>query len=356
MLPRLPRSIAARSRRCSRGRRREVPFSTGSLYHGGITAAAKPASRSSRRSGSGENITRWLGVKPPQASSSRLSLSEPALTVSSSRTPSGASSERSIRTSSSGRGRCARTDHIVITSNPPAAISGISAGDPWCTFAPLGLRRAASTASSARSTPKHAKPRSWAMSRNSPLPQPKSSSRRPAPSANSCPERRHRRLVAADPLARVLAGEELRVAPGAVEVAEPLGPDAGMPVEQAAGRAADHVVVPARHLAPVVVGVQQRLHAPVTAQHAADGDLDLRAPARGIGDPRRVLLRRQLGRPADPRRPAELEQPVGARERQVPRRAGRQDAAGEPHGAAPDGALGWQRELHERIVTHAASA
>ena len=32
-------------RRCSRRRRRDVPVSTGSLYHGGITTAAKPAPR-----------------------------------------------------------------------------------------------------------------------------------------------------------------------------------------------------------------------------------------------------------------------------------------------------------------------
>ena len=131
MLPRLPRSITRRRRRCSRSLRRVVPRSTGSLYQGGITTARNPARRSSRRSVSGAKNARWFTVNPPQVARSCLSLSEPALTVSRSKTPSGASRLRSIVRSSTGRARCARTDHIVMTSNPPAASSGTSIGVPW---------------------------------------------------------------------------------------------------------------------------------------------------------------------------------------------------------------------------------
>ena len=92
-------------------------------------------------------------MKPPQSGPSAFSSSEFALTVRISSAPSSPSRPRSIVRSSTGVARWASTDHIVTTSNPPAAISGTSAGEPKYACAPLGRSRAFSTESSDRSTP-----------------------------------------------------------------------------------------------------------------------------------------------------------------------------------------------------------
>ena len=173
-------------------------------------------------------------MKPPHASSWRLSLSEFALTVSTSRTPSGASSERSIVRSSSGRGRWARTDHIVMTSKPPAAISGIVRGRAVVGVRAAGLaarrldrirREVDAVGSRTRARGRHrgtgrCRSRSRAAVGRRRREQPRRtapSSPRSGGSASSCTCPR---------------GTSAYL-PGAVEVAEPLGPDAGVPVRAA---------------------------------------------------------------------------------------------------------------------------
>src|SRR3954451_7516168 len=79
-------------------------------------------------------------------------------------------------------------------------------------------------------------------------------------------KRRHRHLVAADAVVRVLPGQELRVAPGRIEVAKSLGPDPGMAEQEAAVGAADDVVVPTRRVVLLVDGMQKLLQPPATAQ------------------------------------------------------------------------------------------
>jgi len=79
-------------------------------------------------------------------------------------------------------------------------------------------------------------------------------------------------LVAPSALGAVVPGEEVRVVL-LVQPAEALGPDPRVAVEQAAARAADHVVAA---LAPLwSMGDEQRLDAPHAAQVAADRVLDL---------------------------------------------------------------------------------
>ena len=188
MFPRLPRSITRRARRVWRPVSGALPRSSSNEYTGGMTGRAKPAAASARPSVAGAKNFRWFGVNPFQSAPFAFSRSEFALTVMIRMTPPGASRPRSIRRSSSGIGRCAITDQSVTTSKPPAAISGTSAGAPKYARAPPGRVRGPLDRASDRSTPQASKPRWSASSMNNPAPQPKSSSRRPPPSANRSPK------------------------------------------------------------------------------------------------------------------------------------------------------------------------
>ena len=129
--------------------------------------------------------------------------------------------------------------------------------------------------------------------------------------------------------AGVAAGEETVVAT-LVQLAQPLRPDARMPVQEAARRAAHHVVAPA----PVPpFGRQQRLHLLLAAQRAADHLLDV-----AQADPLRVLGAGQHRGARDPQPPARLVHGGCERQRirapaarRVPTCNAPPGGAGEPH-------------------------
>jgi hypothetical protein len=125
---------------------------------------------------------------------------------------------------------------------------------------------------------------------------------------------------------------------GRVQIAESLRADARVPKQQAASGAADDVVVPAWRLVLTIADVQQRLKARAAAQQACGWDLDLRSAAAGIGDGGGVLGWSHHQRPADPCRPPQFKQPVGAGKSETPLRRSRQYAAYEPAGAILVGA------------------
>ena len=100
-----------------------------------------------------------------------------------------------------------------------------------------------------------------------------------------------------------------------------------MAEQEPAPRAAHDVVVPARLLAPMVVDVQQLLEPVPVADRAGHRHLDVRATAGRVGHRGRVLMRAVHPRAPDHRRPAQLQQPVEAGERQMPGGPRRQQPA-----------------------------
>ena len=261
------------------------------------TGRVKPAAASARSSVAGAKNFRWFGVNPFQSSPFAFSRREFALTVMIRMTPPGASRPRSIRRSSSGIGRWAITDQSVTTSKPPAAISGTSRGRAEVRARAAGplagpldrpLRQVDAPGLEAALVGElHEQPRPAAVVEQPPA----------ASVGEQIAEGVHGDGVALLARAGVAAGEEAVVAT-LVQLAQPLRPDARMPVQEAARRAADHVVAPAP-VAPL--GRQQRLHLLLAAQRAADHLLDVAQP-----DPLRVLGAGQHRGARDPQPPARL--------------------------------------------------
>ena len=132
---------------------------------------------------------------------------------------------------------------------------------------------------------------------------------------------------------------KLPVAPRRVQLAEPLGTDPGLPIEEPAVGTADDVVAPAAALAGH--RLEQRLEPLLAAEIARDDLLDLRdAGARG------VLRSRDQRRAAQHPRPAC--RVVRPRSRQQPTAAARRPGIRQRHRGAPQSRPGALRASHER--------
>jgi hypothetical protein len=159
----------------------------------------------------------------------------------------------------------------------------------------------------------------------------------------------HDHLVPAPALARVAAGEEAVVAT-LVELAEPLGPDPRMAVQEPAIRAAHHVVAPAP-VAPL--RREQRLHPLLPAERAADDLLDV-----AQADALCVLGAGHRRRAGEPELPAGLVHRGGGRHRVGTQLRGRHRPPRDPAHRRHDTLGGLGRaflQQHRRSLTGRAA-
>ena len=240
-----------------------------------------------------------------------------ALTVETTSTPPGAMQPPQHREVVDRARRCASTDQSVTTSNPPAATSATSCGDPCHARSP---RRCASlTASGAEIDATRVEAALAGDFEEQPDPTSVVEQPAPRPVGEQPAERIEREPVVVLTLLRVGAGEEPRVAAAAVQVADPFRADARVPVQHSAGRAAHDAVAPPAWLP----GTEERLNPALSAQRARHqllrlGDLDLRG----------VLVTLEDGPSPKHPRPPQLEGPRHSRERI---RAERRPARDHPH-------------------------